>query len=95
MTLIGMSKETYQKILSEVDEIRYLISLSGTLNNWPTIESILMERHNLTVNEVQTFINFGRSRFGFSVEDGPVWIADRPEPKIENYPEVAEFLRKK
>ncbi len=95
MTLIGMSKETYLKILDEVIEIRYLIALSDTSNNWPTIEKILRERHNLSSDYARMFTKLS-SGGDFQLEsNGPVWIADRPEPKLENYPEVAEFLEEK
>ncbi len=98
MTLIGMSKETYLKILDGVDDIYYLIALNGKLAHKPVVESILSKRYNLDFNDTQTFTELNVKEIAFHFPESnrnPVWIADRPEPKLENYPEVAEFLKEK
>ncbi len=105
MTLIGMSAETWQKILDETNDIYYLIALhkkhvsKSVSADRPVIKNILVNRHNLDFNDTQTFIIWsGRSKDVFHFpesNDSPVWIASRSEPKIENYPEVAEFLKEK
>ncbi len=98
MSLIGMSKETYIEILDEVDDIYYLIALGGKLAHKPVVEKILAERHNLTGFEVKTFTELNVREIGFHFPESnhsPVWIADRPEPKLEDYPEVVELLKEK
>ena len=102
MTLIGVSAETYQKILDETNDIYYLIALHKRHANKsvsadrPVIKNILVTRHNLDFNDTQTFIIWsGRSKDVFHFPENnhsPVWVADRSEPKLENYPEVSEFL---
>ncbi len=96
MSLIGMSKETYLKILDEVDEIHYLI-IQNYLTYYPTVEEILMKRHNLNSDDVRSFLQLSRqiSDFPFRYSSPKSkWIADRPAPKLEDYPEVAELLSK-
>ncbi len=93
MTLIGMSKETYQKILDEVDDIYYLIASQDKLANRPMVEKILAERHNLNSYDILTFTELNVKEIAFHFPESnhsPVWIADRPEPKIEDYPEIEE-----
>ena len=95
MTLIGMSKETYLKILDEVDEIYYLINLDGRFTNTLEVENVLMKRHGIDIDDARSFIHLVyRNDVAYKlIKTGPVWTADRPEPKLENYPEVAEFLK--
>ena len=96
MALIGMSKETYLKILNEVDEIYYLIALNGRLASRQRVENILRGRHNLDFDDAQTFVEVSVKEVAFHFPENnhnPVWTADRPEPKLENYPEIAGFLK--
>ncbi len=94
MALVGMSAETHRKILDEVDEIYYLINSGGRFTNTLEVENVLMKRHGLTIDDARSFIHLSyKHDVAYKlVETGPVWVADRPEPKLENYPEVSEFL---
>ncbi len=104
MTLIGMSAETWQKILDETNDIYYLVALHGDISksifaDRSIVKSVLATRHNLDYNDTQAFMVWsGRSENVFHFPESnhsPVWIADRSEPKLENYPEVSEFLKEK
>lgn len=91
MTLQGMSNQTYLKILDETIEIQYLIIAAGGIATKTAVENILMRRHSLNRSDAHSFTNYAESRQDFMVRSGKVqWLAKRPQPTIEDWPEMAQ-----
>lgn len=92
MTLQGMDDQTYFKILAETSEIQYLIVAAGGIATKTAVENILMKRYDLDRGDAHTFTNQAESLQDFMVYSGKVrWLAKRPVPKIEDYPEFKEM----
>ena len=81
----------YQAILAEVTEIQYLIIASGGMATKTKVEGVLMARHDLSRSDAHSFLNTAESQnkraFHIS-KSGTTWTAQRPEPQLEDYPEL-------
>lgn len=88
-TLQGMSDGQYFEILAEVAEIQFLIVEAGGMATKTAVEEVLMKRHGLDRSDAHTFVNVAAAGRDFMVRRGGVeWLADRPAPVVEKYPEI-------
>jgi hypothetical protein len=91
MQLVGMSDEAYQKILAEVDAIRFLIVVGGGMATKTKVENVLMARHELDRSDAHTFVNLaeGENNRAFSMlARGTVWNGPTT-PTLDDFPELA------
>lgn len=89
-----MDDKHFFSILDEISDIQYLIVVSGGMATKSLVEKVLIERHKeLSNGDARTFTNYaeGQPR-SFIIGRKVTWIAKRPEPKIENYSELGEYL---
>lgn len=94
MELQGMSDETYQQILKDIEEIRYLIIKYGGMATKTLTESVLMDKYGLNRSDAHSLANSGEYHNARDFHlPGPVWAAKRPEPQLCKFPILATFLQ--
>lgn len=94
MQLQGMSDEQYQKILSQVPEIQFLLIQAGKMATKSRVENVLMAKYGLDRSDAHTFTNMSEQYNCRDFYLNPLtWVADRPRPRIEDWPELVKQLQ--
>lgn len=94
MTL-QLTDQAFETLALEVEDIQFLIVNAGGMAAKSLVETILIDRHpdldRLDARSITNYVTELNRRNWMSREGGGVyWTAQRPEPTIEDYPEVAQ-----
>lgn len=86
-----MNDDQFQAMVQAAQDIQYLIIKAGGMATKSKVEVALMARFNIDRGEahsIMNYIEYKNERIWRGRPGGIVWVAKRPEPRIEDYQEL-------
>ena len=92
MQIQGMSAQVYNRLMDEIDDIRYLLVIDGQMATKTKVEDVLMARYGFERGDAHTMMNYceqeNRRAFMIGGNSGTLWRAKRAEPIFADWPEI-------
>lgn len=92
MDFTKMSIDEWKDLLSQVDDIRYLIVKSGGMATKTNVENILMARYKITRSDAHSLTNSAENNNVRAFSTCPLrwntYTTQRPEPNFSDWPEI-------